>query len=185
MLEGLYFKSLGPGGDHSCGIGGTTDKQRFLYCWGNNEYGQLGTVGPSTFLPNQVSTLKGWTAVGSGQSHSCGLRRDTPYCWVRGTWDCHSCGHVHVFLAVISVWGKTEESLPNLMCIFLSAQHPHLLHVSHMQGLGSYGQIGNSAFDNVAVPTPVTGTRKYNVLVVGAYHACAIESTGAKATFCW
>jgi|GEM_PF-193106 alpha-tubulin suppressor-like RCC1 family protein len=66
------FISLSTGYYHTCGILDTND----LYCWGNNELGQLGIGTPDgdiadpTFVDNNV------VAVGTGGYHTCALYTD-------------------------------------------------------------------------------------------------------------
>src|SRR3954468_7088132 len=63
--------SISVGGTHTCGI--RTDHA--LYCWGVNDYGQLGdgTTDPHQ-LPTRVGTSNSWSSVTAGALHTCGLR---------------------------------------------------------------------------------------------------------------
>jgi alpha-tubulin suppressor-like RCC1 family protein len=70
---------------HSCAISGST---RFLYCWGLNTYGQLGTGDTSNRgTPTMVSGILGFTQValvGMGALHTCAATLSAPsrlYCW--------------------------------------------------------------------------------------------------------
>jgi alpha-tubulin suppressor-like RCC1 family protein len=76
------WQSVETGGDYTCGIraGGT------LWCWGTNEYGQLGNGTSSGSTPNpspiQVGTDTDWQGVEGGNRHTCGVRTDaTAWCW--------------------------------------------------------------------------------------------------------
>jgi alpha-tubulin suppressor-like RCC1 family protein len=63
---------------HTCGVavGGT------LYCWGNNDDGQLGHVGPSSPTPTAVTGGFTFRAVSAGVRHTCGLTTgNLAYCW--------------------------------------------------------------------------------------------------------
>jgi alpha-tubulin suppressor-like RCC1 family protein len=64
------------GGDHACGVLGSD-----VYCWGNNDFGQLGSNTPSSVNPVQVGAGTTWTKVCAGAQHSCALSTNDLYCW--------------------------------------------------------------------------------------------------------
>ena len=69
---------LSAGYAHTCGVavGGA------IYCWGNNDDGQLGRAGASTSTPGIVSGGFSWKAVSSGVRHTCALTTASlAYCW--------------------------------------------------------------------------------------------------------
>jgi len=75
------------GQDHSdtpftCGIrlDGT------LWCWGNNDYGQLGNGNTTAQnYPVPVSGGYTWTHISAGMEHACGVRTDgVAMCWGGG-----------------------------------------------------------------------------------------------------
>jgi hypothetical protein len=84
--------SLAHGVFHACGLAadGTA------YCWGHNEYGQLGATTtekcgllsngllPCSSSPVKVNTLLRFTELAAGYSHTCGLvATGDAYCWGR------------------------------------------------------------------------------------------------------
>ncbi len=73
--------SVGAGYDHSCAV--LTSGQ--LWCWGNNEHGQLGAdlaATPYSYTPIQVPGVEGAIAVAGGYAHTCALiRNGTAACW--------------------------------------------------------------------------------------------------------
>ncbi len=76
---GLTFRQLSAGQWHTCGLthAGTA------YCWGHNEYGQLGTGDTyQVATPQEVAGGIAFTSLGTGVSFTCGLT-DTGdvYCW--------------------------------------------------------------------------------------------------------
>lgn len=82
------WQKISAGGDHTCGI--KSDGK--LYCWGNNNSGQLGdgTAGTSEdwYAANKsVPTKIGddtWIDISAGQDHTCGIKADSKlYCWGR------------------------------------------------------------------------------------------------------
>jgi alpha-tubulin suppressor-like RCC1 family protein len=64
------WSSITAGGSHTCGI----DSNTYLWCWGGNEYGQLGN-GSTTDqkIPQNVGTNTGWMQVSAGAEFTCGL----------------------------------------------------------------------------------------------------------------
>lgn len=84
-LAGKKVKQLQSGGFHNCAT--TTDAQ--TYCWGSNQYGQLGSspISNAAVLPTSVqpgSTLAGRAIkqVAPGASHTCALVAGGQiYCW--------------------------------------------------------------------------------------------------------
>ena len=83
LPPGLAFASLGVGwdGHHACAI----TMAGALYCWGRNDYGQVGTgagVETTIHTPTAVPSSEGvWTAVSAGWLHTCGIREHDLYCW--------------------------------------------------------------------------------------------------------
>src|SRR5690606_33513309 len=78
------FVTIDSRAEHGCGITGAGA----LYCWGHNDYGQLGdgtTIDRST--PVKVSTEnivgdRAFKAVATGRSSTCGLTvSGAAYCW--------------------------------------------------------------------------------------------------------
>ncbi|MCF6133504.1 RCC1 domain-containing protein [Flavobacterium wongokense] len=57
-----------------------------LWAWGSADYGQLGTLGNTTF-PTQVGTDTNWTLVNAGYHHTVGIRTDGTL-WTWG-WNLH------------------------------------------------------------------------------------------------
>jgi alpha-tubulin suppressor-like RCC1 family protein len=56
-----------------------------MYCWGNNQYGQLGdgSTTPST-TPREVLAGYSMVEVSAGLGHTCGISADgSAYCWGR------------------------------------------------------------------------------------------------------
>jgi alpha-tubulin suppressor-like RCC1 family protein len=69
------------GRTHTCALG----KSKAVYCWGANNYGQLGMNNyVSSYIPTKVNSLSGVnvTKVIAGEYHTCAQADDkTMYCW--------------------------------------------------------------------------------------------------------
>jgi alpha-tubulin suppressor-like RCC1 family protein len=75
------WQGIAIGIGHTCGV----DSDGALYCWGNNEYGQLGdgTI-ESKLTPTLVATGDDWQSVIAGDRHSCAIKSvGSIYCWGR------------------------------------------------------------------------------------------------------
>jgi alpha-tubulin suppressor-like RCC1 family protein len=79
------WSAVAAGKAHTCAI-----RQGALYCWGANEYGQLGQgdagEGTSRALPTRVGGPdRTWTAVGAGEGHTCAIAQSgRTFCWGKG-----------------------------------------------------------------------------------------------------
>src|SRR5690606_11869985 len=72
------WKSVHSGRLHACAI--STDDN--LYCWGNNEFGQLGNDSTThTRLPTRIGTDSDWQSAAGGHNSTCAIRNNTFYCW--------------------------------------------------------------------------------------------------------
>lgn len=90
-------RTSGPG--KTCGLRGVGN-QKTLWCWGSNEFGQLGTGQANSaqeFTPVQVTTVKtgnqessfsaGWRQISVGHTHSCAVQDDDSlWCWGANTY---------------------------------------------------------------------------------------------------
>jgi alpha-tubulin suppressor-like RCC1 family protein len=79
---GRSYSALGAGSSHSCALASTTG---ILWCWGGNEYGQIGAGGSGTdiFEPVAVSSGRSYSDHGVGGSHTCALASPggAAWCW--------------------------------------------------------------------------------------------------------
>lgn len=74
------LKMIGAGGEHNCTIKNVDGK---LWCWGNNENGQLGnnSIKIAASSPRSISSDP-WQTIVTGDQHSCGLdETGTLNCW--------------------------------------------------------------------------------------------------------
>lgn len=83
VSHGERFSSIASGVMHNCGL----MSSGIAYCWGLNEFGQLGNGGSaSTAVPQQVKEVPPFVELALGLHHSCGLTDDgQAYCWVGTT----------------------------------------------------------------------------------------------------
>jgi len=76
--------SISGGNSHTCAISDEAPPQ--AYCWGQNNFGQLGNSAKSAG-PVKVPVSDGLAVVSAGFDHTCGLTSaGAAYCWGSGTW---------------------------------------------------------------------------------------------------
>ncbi len=148
---GHVFKSISTGWLHSCGV----DVDGTAYCWGNNEYGQLGigaTDTSSRNVPTAVSGNLKFIEISSGSRYTCGLTTaGDAYCW-----GANATGQ-------LGDGATTQRRAPALV----------------VGGIKFTQLVTSSGFANgSAVPPPLTGD------LIGTYgHTCALAADGRA--YCW
>lgn len=76
----LTFVALSSGGNHTCGL----TAQGWAYCWGMNNYGQVGngTVADNVPAPSPVSGGHVFAQIAVGGNQTCGITTaGVAYCW--------------------------------------------------------------------------------------------------------
>jgi alpha-tubulin suppressor-like RCC1 family protein len=179
----LAFRQVSAGGEHTCGV--TSDD--LAYCWGYNQYGQLGignteegpelclSLGCSTRPLAVVGGLR-FRQVSAGEDHTCGVTTDyRAYCWGLtvngGSTPVAVSGGLHfrqVSAGEVHTCGVTTEN--RAYC------------------WGSYngaGQLGNGTQSTDPQPTPVAvvGQLQFRQVSAGVEHTCAV--TTDDRAYCW
>ena len=80
IVGGKEFRYLTVGDYHACAI----SKTGSAFCWGSNEYGQLGNGDTeSSSTPIEVfSDVDSWTTISAGAQHTCGTKNGLEgWCW--------------------------------------------------------------------------------------------------------
>ena len=171
------------GYNHACAV---AREDRSVWCWGNNEQGQLGVdqgyaVRPERVAPRQVQGLPAGARaeqVHVGKDFSCAkLVNGDVYCWGgnrfgqlgRGFMSAPGAlrlGPQHVQFGGLPVQGLS-----------VGAYHACARVADGLQcwGLNESGQLGDGTFQNRSVPTDVPGLHQdVLTLVLGGYHTCAV-----------
>jgi alpha-tubulin suppressor-like RCC1 family protein len=177
------WSAVSAGYTHTCGI---VDAK--LYCWGDNNYGQLGQ-GDTTArnAPTLVSALDGMsvTEVSAGYYATCAIADGTVYCWGYNNYGQLGDG------------SNTNRSSPTPVvgsgytAVKISTDYYHTCGVisdgsAWCWGYDNYYQLGDNNRTNSNVPVPVQagdiGGTPITDITVGYYHTCAIAGGAA---YCW
>ena len=188
--------SVAPGADHTCAL----KADRTVVCWGQNNYGQLGT-GTTTQSntarlvhgPSLVDILSDVTAISSGRDHTCALKGDgTVACW--GQNDFGQLGNGFAVEDLPNPLAATVPGLAGVTAIGLGAEHTCALKADQTVacwGSPSLGQVGAGTYSTSTPsgfpvrPTPlvVSGVTAATALAVGGAHSCALVAGGTVK--CW
>jgi alpha-tubulin suppressor-like RCC1 family protein len=183
VLGDLSFRHVRAGSEHTCGI--TTDD--LAYCWGRNNYGQLGTgTDLSRARPTRVAGSLKFRLIRTGQSHTCAF---TPagkaYCWGRnslgGVGDGTSLNERHSPTAVVNGTNFKSLGLGSLFSCGVRTGGD-----AWCWGSNTSGQLGNGMSGGFrTTPGAVAGglvLQRVNVGVNGE-HVCGLTMAGA--VYCW
>jgi alpha-tubulin suppressor-like RCC1 family protein len=172
------------------------------YCWGNNNYGQIGigsTLTQST--PNQVKGVDGTgvlsdiSQITTGNYHTCALKTDgsVVYCW-----GYNSYGQIGNNQSGNNVLVPETVSGSFSPVASVTQVDAGLLHTCALKkdntvfcwGYNSYGQLGIDNTNDYLVPVQVLGSEGVGYLngiemiSMGKYHSCAMKNNGI-AISCW
>ena len=196
VLASKTIKQIASGGISSCVIA-SDDK---AYCWGSNNFGQLGNGNlKNSSTPTPVSTtgvLAGKTIkqITAGTSYFCVIASDDKaYCWGGGRRG--ALGNGSTLSLVIStptpvsttgvLAGKTIKQITagtEFTCAIASDDK------AYCWGSNSSGQLGNNSTINSGVPVAVNTSgvlagKTIKQISAGSSHTCAIASDDKA--YCW
>ena len=191
--KSAYFKKLaehGSGSEHNCAI--MSDDS--VYCWGNGQYGALGTNSTSSSTtPVPVYTqdvLNGRTIkqITTGYYHTCVIASDNKdYCWGSGAVGRLGNGGIIQRNAPYPVRETTTTVISQI-----AAGNEHTCSLNsegklHCWGRGINGELGRDVFLASYTPAAVNmnnfGTESVKQVVSGDRFTCA--STVEGTAFCW
>lgn len=188
ILGGPKFQSVDANGRHTCGL----TASGVGYCWGFNEYGQLGNgTLVSTAAPVLVSGKLIFKSLSAGATHTCGITTaGAAYCW-GGNWhgqldmgtmdgeERYPCCHT----SPVRVTGELSFS-----SIGAGGIHTCGLTTSGKAycwgNTKNFGQLGTGDADlrDRPLPVPVAGGHKF-VSISAGLPSCGIIPSGVA--YCW
>lgn len=187
---GLTFIALEAGAWHTCGLTATGA----VYCWGSNQFGQLGhsenagQVGPNP-APLQVATTVAFTQLAAGEHHNCGLTAaGAAHCWGR-----NNAGQLGTETNISTNTPTPPEAVSgNQVFASLAPGSTHTCGltaagVAYCWGSNERGQGGTSVNYQTAVPnttpTLVETNLLFTGLAAGLLHTCGFVAGGEG--YCW
>ncbi len=203
LTAGSQFVGFSAGYEHTCGL--ASDGK--AYCWGRDDFGQLGENADGDNLDENIPVLVNTSALTAGSSfvsltaanlHTCGLASDgKAYCWGQD-----GGGQ----LGENADGDNANENIPVLVDTSALTAGSHFVSLtagqSHTCGLASdgkaycwggdtFGQLGENADgDNLAENIPVlvdtsalTAGSSFVSLTAGDLHTCGLASDGKA--YCW
>jgi alpha-tubulin suppressor-like RCC1 family protein len=179
----LTFRSISAGADHTCGV--TTDNRG--YCWGNNDWRQLGTGTVYSGTPVLVSNALSFAKITAGTGFTCGITTGgATYCWGAnsigqvGDGGKISYGNAFVSTPQQVVGGQTFQSvtLGNQFACAVTTTGQGYCWGSNNSKLGN----GPNGIDSSS-PVQVTGGLSFQTISAGYGHACGV--TTAQQVYCW
>jgi alpha-tubulin suppressor-like RCC1 family protein len=176
------FRSISAGSDHACAV--TFDN--VAYCWGNNDWRQLGTGTAAQSAPVQVSNSIAFASVTAGASFTCGVATNgSTYCWgansIGQTGDGKTINYGNVFVSAPQavVGGQAFKS------VSLGSQYAcgvTLGGQAYCWGSNN-SKFGAGAMNDSSTPVAVSGGLNFRSISTGYGHACGV--TTADAIYCW
>lgn len=177
------WTEVATGGGHTCAI--RTDGS--IWCWGANEFGQLGVgdTGPRP-VPTRVGVGTDWAHVTAGDDHSCGIKRDgSLWCWGRNNFG-------QLGLAVGDTLTRHAPARlgdgTSWVEVVAGGSHACARRVDGSiwcWGLNGDGQLGIAEGDttNRPVPTQVGSATVWAKLSAGTASTCGIRTD--QSVWCW
>ena len=182
----FHAASVTVGGGFACALTGSGR----AFCWGRNNYGQLGTgaVGDSTLVPTPVAGDIVFTVLTAGGAHACGLTADgTAYCWgynENGETGTGTTGSsvpaptpVQTALRFTQISAEGLGEFSGSTCGLTAAGE------AWCWGDNMFGKLGDGTTTNSAVPVRVQSDVPFSFIQTGYFHSCAVATTGEL--WCW
>jgi alpha-tubulin suppressor-like RCC1 family protein len=173
------FVSLTAGLLHSCGL--VADGSAF--CWGNNQFGQLGDGSKSSHTsPTAVAGAVRFAMVSPGGGHTCGIATGgAAYCWgynLNGQLgDATHTDHASPAPVNGAMTWLALSAGGSLTCGIAADS------TAYCWGWNLYGQVGDSTNIDRSSPTAVKGGHKFIAISTGSFHSCGVGSDGQA--YCW
>jgi alpha-tubulin suppressor-like RCC1 family protein len=182
----LDFTSIDVGGNTSCGIVDPGD----VWCWGNNEFGQLGndSTEARSYVPVKVAGGRSFSQISVGTFHTCGISLGAVYCWGRNTQ-----GQLGIGATTPDSASQPVAALGALgITVRVAAGNTHTCSVNsagetYCWGGNENGQLGDGTTTPRTSGVLVQTDARFTSITTGLLHTCAIQADGAwnGATYCW
>ncbi len=181
----LVFQSVVAGGKHACGS--TIDN--VLYCWGNNQFGQLGNGASSDFIPNPSYAVTGklFMNYDLGRNHTCGVSTDkNVWCWGSNEFGQLGNGESRLKQSEVPVQVLSSEKFRSVSITRNTSCGISINNEGYCWGDNSRGQLGNGKLGGVSyIPIKLSnGSSDWVYLSSGTgKHICGIDTYDNL--YCW
>lgn len=183
IAGGLTFGSVSAGSLQYFACGLTTAGA--AYCWGYNDYGQLGNGSYTNSLsPSAVTGNHTFTALSAGDGgHACAIATGgAAYCW-----GYNGAGQLGVAsIAYSSSPLAVSGGIP--FASISAGQNGQTCGVAtsgtgYCWGFNAEGELGNGTANSTFVPTAVSGALTFKGISAGFVSTCGVTTAGAA--YCW
>ncbi len=167
--------AISAGGSHTCAI-----KTGKLYCWGLNDFGQIGNGADQVYqLPAEVTLEGPALSVSAGYRHTCAIDLQGAKCWGSnhsGQLGSDTPSHAFTPTPVLE--------LDHAESIVAGESHTCALKGGALfcWGNNQYGQLGTGSTMTAYHPMPLGGPYVFDEIVLGSFHTCGRQGTQV---LCW
>ncbi len=186
ILTGV--SKIATGFEHSCAIA-----NKRIYCWGSNEYGQIGNLElgymNSSWLATKTQpSLINTTDISAGERHTCAIDTTQVYCW--GDNEYGAIGGSYSTSAPIQVFTSMNTPLNNVTALSDIDSYSHTTCAIKSGNQWCWGENSwRSLGDGTAVSrSRAVLSRINNIPIRGISHSATANSTCVIATnqlWCW
>jgi alpha-tubulin suppressor-like RCC1 family protein len=182
---GEPVKQVAAGRDHSCAL--TTGGK--VFCWGKNEFGQLGngTVRNSSATPVAVKSGVTFRAISAGSTHTCALGTDNAaYCWGDNLSGAVGSTMYQAEPTPVDIdrgrYGFAQIVAGGNTTCALTAQGE-----AYCWGENRHGQAGvGNRDERIPIGRKAQRDVRFSNLMLGERHACGLSRSGESGDlFCW
>jgi alpha-tubulin suppressor-like RCC1 family protein/endonuclease/exonuclease/phosphatase family metal-dependent hydrolase len=173
------WASLSTSGASTCGI----KQNGTLWCWGLDNYGQLGIGrrGP-VHRPHQVGTRKSWASVSAAWTHTCAIRTNGAlYCWGQNLWGQLGIGSVNRLHGTPQRVGTAQWR-----SVTTAGWHTCAIDIAgtaYCWGHNAFGEVGDGTTATRSAPVKVDGGQTWLQLSSAWAQTCGITQAGRL--LCW
>ncbi len=178
----LAFTQIAAGAEHVCAV--ATGSR--LFCWGNDQLGQLGDTGivsSTTPIPvDSAGVAMTFASVTAGAGHTCALKAGgEAYCWGDNSFGQLGTGTPGGHSTPVTVAGGLVFS-----SLVAGATHTCGLTsagVAYCWGDNTFGELGNATSGAPqGTPVAVAGSHTFTQLAAGDGFTCGVSGT---TVYCW
>ncbi|QDK38986.1 hypothetical protein [Bdellovibrio sp. NC01] len=172
---GIAYSAVAAGNGFTCGI---VANSKYLKCWGQNDYGQVGNNSTANVTtPTVIDGSNPYLSVFVGPNFACGLTNSNNLkCWGSNSDGQFGDGTVDKKIIPTQVNSNTYAAG--------SAGGAHVCMVTatgelSCAGSNSSAQMGNINWTYKRAPTSVLGTMTYTSITSGFGHMCALNTSNS------